>query len=199
MRFDNGVPWGTTTKVPSALALWLVGLDIQPVWGRPRQSTDNAVVERSHGTLNGWVEPEHSPHFEALQNKLQHFVWIQRERYPACEGKTRLEAYPNLLTNDRHYDPQQEAQIWSLQAVYDYLATFRFHRKVEVNGRITLLNREYSLGRSFRRQTLAVQMDAHTHQWIVYDEYGTQFQRFPPKDLTYDVIISMTLGYRSRG
>lgn len=199
MRFDNGLPWGTAAKVPSALALWLVGLGIKPVFGRPRQSTDNAVVERSHGILTGWVEPPTCPGLADLQQRLAQFSRIQREQYPACQGQARLQAYPGLLTNARHYQASADAQRWSEQAVFDYLATFRFQRKVELNGRITLLSREYYLGRAYKRRMVAVTMDAETHTWIVSDDYGEVLRRFAPKDLTYATISSMTLAYRRRG
>ena len=199
MRFDNGTPWGTTTQVPSALALWLVGLGIEPVLGRPKQSTDNAVVERSHGVLNGWVEPQQCADFEDLQSNLQAFVRVQRERYPYRQGQSRLETYPELMRQPRPYHRAQDAQLWSLQKVLDYLATFRFQRKVEVNGRFTLLNREYSLGRAFKRQTVAVQMDAQARQWVIYDAYGEEIARHDPEDLTYETIFEMTLAYRRRG
>lgn len=199
MRFDNGTPWGTSSPVPSALALWLVGLGIEPVLGRPKRSTDNAVVERSHGVLNGWVEPQQCADFEDLHNTLQHFVAFQRERYPYHQGRSRLQTHPELMHQPRPYLSTQDAQMWSLQKVLDYLASFRFQRKVEVNGRITLLNREYFLGRAFKRQTVAVQMDAQTQQWVIYDEYGQEIARHDPKDLTYETIFDMTLAYRRRG
>jgi hypothetical protein len=199
MRFDNGTPWGTSSPVPSALALWLVGLGIEPVFGRPKRSTDNAVVERSHGVLNGWVEPQQCADFESLQNTLQDFVEFQRDRYPYHQGQSRLETYPELMSQPRPYQASQDAQLWSLHKVFDYLATFRFQRKVEVNGRLTILNREYYLGRDFKRQTVAVQMHAHAQQWVIYDEYGEEIDRHDPKDLTYETIFNMTLAYSRRG
>lgn len=199
MRFDNGTPWGTGSPVPSALALWLVGLGIEPVLGRPHQSTDNAVVERSHGVLNGWVDPHQCADFDDLQVTLQSFVVFQRERYPACQGRSRLATYPALMTKPRPYTASTETTDWSLQAVFDYLATFRFQRTVEVNGRLTLLNREYYVGRAFQRRTVAVHMDAQARQWVIYDDYGAVLKRLDPKDLTYPTLVDMTLASRRKG
>lgn len=200
MRFDNGLPWGTNSKVPSAMALWLVGLGIQPVFGRPNQSTDNAIVERCHGVLNAWVEPESCPGPDVLQKRLREFTSFQRERYPINkQGQSRLERYPQLRSQPRPYHRLLDRQLWSQQAMYDYLATFRFQRKVEVNGRITLLNREYSLGKAVARQTVAVQMDPQARCWVFYYAYGQDLARRTPKDLTYQTITAMTLAYRRRG
>jgi len=199
MRFDNGHPWGTSSPVPSALALWLAGLGIQPVFGRPRQSTDNAVVERGHGVLNGWVDPAHCPDFSHLCLELDRFATLQRERYPVTTGRSRLELHPDLLACPRPYRPAEDKHLWSSQCMFDYLATFRFHRKVELNGRITLLNRTYSVGRDYKRRTLAVQLDADTHEWVVYEDDGRELRRFVPKDLDYTTISQFTLAYRARG
>lgn len=199
MRFDNGHPWGTNSPVPSALALWLAGLGIHPVFGRPCQSTDNAVVERDHGVLNGWVDPAQCAHVDHLCLELDRFATLQRERYPLGDGRTRLDRYPDLLACPRPYVPLEDEHCWSAQAMFDYVATFRFHRKVAINGQITVLNRDYSVGRSFQRRTLAVQLDAGTHEWVVYEDDGREIRRFVPKDLTYTTIFQMTLADRCRG
>ena len=56
IRVDNGDPWATRSDIPSALALWLIGLNVKVILNRPSQSTDNGIVERDHGVLAGWVE-----------------------------------------------------------------------------------------------------------------------------------------------
>jgi hypothetical protein len=199
MRFDNGHPWGTSSPVPSALALWLAGLAIEPRFGRPRQSTDNAVVERTHGVLNGWVEPEQCADFAQFCQTLAHFATFQRERYPLADGRTRSATYPDLFAAPRPYLAAQDAHLWSLERMLAYVATFRFQRKVEINGRITLLNREYSVGRAYQRRTLAVQLDRATREWVVYDDDGRELRRFVPHALDYATISRMTLAYRRRG
>ena len=199
MRFDNGHPWGTNSPVPSALALWLAGLDVRPVFGRPRQSTDNAVVERAHGVLNGWADPACCATRHQLSHELARFATLQRERYPLSDGTPRLVRFPELSACPRPYSPADEQQLWSIQRVWDYLATFRFYRKVERNGRITLLHGEYSVGRAYQRRTLAVQLDPQAQEWVVYAENGDEIRRFPPKNLSYATIASMSLSTRQRG
>jgi hypothetical protein len=174
----------------------LAGLGIEPVFGRPRQSTDNAVVERCHGVLAAWVEPEDCPNQPTLAHRLAYFARLQREIYPACDQQSRIVAYPALLNQARPYDPAADAAEWSADAMFTYLARFRFQRKVEVNGLITLLSRNYSLGRGYQRRTVSVHMDAARREWVVSDEYGHELTRLCPKDLTYASIASLTLTYR---
>lgn len=199
MRFDNGHPWGTNSPVPSALVLWLAGVGVHPVFGRPRQSTDNAVVERDHGVLNGWVDPAQCADFDHLCQTLDRFATLQRERYPLADGRSRRDRHPDLDACPRHYQPAADEQHWSSRRMFDYLATFRFQRKVELNGRITLLNRAYSVGRAYQRRTLAIQLDAETHEWVVYEDDGHEIRRFVPKGLDYMTISHMSLAYRHQG
>src|ERR671934_175688 len=54
LRVDNGKPWGSWSDLPTALALWLLGLGIELHWNPPRQPQRNGVVERSQGTGKRW-------------------------------------------------------------------------------------------------------------------------------------------------
>jgi len=198
LRFDNGRPWGTSSAVPSDMSLWLVGLGLGLAFGRPARSTDNAGIERVHGVLNGWVEPGQCVDLAHLQQQLAEFSDLQRARYPLADKQPRLQRYPELLTNSRAYAPHLDRARWSLQRVYDYLATFRFQRRVAVNGRVALLNRDYSMGRASAGRTVAIQMDPVAHQWVVYDDYGRVLKQFQPKDLTYSTFFNMTLAQRRR-
>lgn len=196
IRFDNGKPWGNpASKVPTALALWLVGLNIRPVFGRPRQSTDNAVVERCHGVLDAWVEPQTCLNIEHLKQRLEAFVQLQREGYPNAD-ESRLKRFPDLACNPRAYSPDQEARIWDLQPVLNYVANFIFIRTVEKNGRLTLMTHEYSLGRTFRSQRVTAQLDPVTVHWVIMNRYGERIARFPALQLNYSIIATLSLTHQ---
>ena len=49
VRVDNGYPWGSSRDLPPELALWLIGLGVEPIWNPPAQPTRNPKVERSNG------------------------------------------------------------------------------------------------------------------------------------------------------
>jgi len=198
IRMDNGTPWGTQSNLPSAFGLWLVGLGIEPIYGRKRRSTDNAVVERSHGVLAQWAEPEACADFAACQQHLAWAVNTQRERYCLKDGQTRLQKHPALLSQPRPYDPQQDAALWSLDRVRHYLSNFHFQRKVERNGRITLFANTYSVGRPYARQYLTIQLDPQTDEWVMRDEYGKDIRRHPAKELSYEIISQLQLAKRRR-
>jgi hypothetical protein len=197
MRFDNGKPWGNPgMAVPTSLALWLVGLGIQPIYGRPRQSTDNAVVERCHGVLASWVEPHTCDTMTVLQERLDYYVRIQREVYPVQAGRSRREQFPTLSDNPQRYDQQWEETRWDLERVLAYVAGYTFTRLVEKNGRITLMTHEYTLGRQYHAQQVTAQLNPHRREWVMKDRYGEVVGCFPALQLNYLTIAGMTLTYK---
>lgn len=198
IRVDNGSPWGTQQTLPTALALWLVGLGVIPIYGRPARSTDNAIVERSHGVLAQWIEPEQCANADMLQQRMAWASHTQRERYRLPDGYTRRDAYPDLYTNSRSYTVADEAHRWNLQRVLDYLAPFHFVRKVEKKGQITLFANVYSVGQPYARQYVDVQLDPLTLEWCIRDDYGTELRRHPAQELTYELISQLKLAKRRR-
>lgn len=195
---DNGAPWGTQSRLPSALGLWLVGLGINPSYGRPRQSTDNAVVERDHGVLAQWVEAGLCSDFEACQKRLAWAVVTQRERYRSPNGYSRAHAFPDLFTNPRLYYPLNDPQTWQPERVAHYLSGFIFHRKVEISGQVTLFANTYSLGKRYARQTIQITFDPDTYQWIFIDEHAHLIRRHATKELFYERISQLQLAKRRR-
>lgn len=198
IRMDNGTPWGTASKLPSAMGLWFVGIGIDPIYGRPARSTDNAVVERSHGVLDKWVEAHKCEDFIACEQQLTWAVHTQRERYRVDTGQTRIQKYPDLYANPRAYEPQADSQIWSWHRIRHYLSGFSFQRKVEKNGRITLFANTYYLSRDYARRYVEVHFDDLTEHWVICDEFGEELRRHPAKELSYELICQLRLAKRRR-
>lgn len=198
MRFDNGFPWGTKRKLPTALGLWLVGLGIELSYGRPARSTDNAVIERSHGVLANWVEAYSCQTEDELQQRLNWAVNTQRTRYRLSDGQTRYQKFPQLEANTRGYDSQRDSVQWSYQRVWQYLSQFRFRRKVEKNGRITLFANNYSVGREYAGHYIDVRLDDLTVCWVMYDDYGRELRRHPAQEIVYEAISHLKLAKRRR-
>jgi transposase InsO family protein len=99
IRVDNGQPWGCRSDLPSELMLWLIGLGVAVIHNRPYQPTDNARIERTHGTTKAWVEPSQCPDLTTLQHRLDWSANMQRAQYPSCSGHSRQQCYPQLTAN----------------------------------------------------------------------------------------------------
>ena len=103
LRVDNGTPWGATGGLPTALALWLIGLGVGMIWNPPRSPRRNGVVERSQDVGRDWAEPGTCGTAAELQARLDEVDRLQREEYPAVGGLTRRAAYPGLAHSGRRY------------------------------------------------------------------------------------------------
>lgn len=196
IRVDNGQPWGTGASVPSALALWLVGIGIDVLYGRPAQSRDNAIIERTHGVLERWVEPQSQANLEALQAGLGWAVHTQRERYRSPHHLTRQEVFPQLYINPRGYSRASAEAEWDLSKVAQYLRRYRFQRKVEKRGQITLFANRYLVGSTYARQIISIELDAETLEWVFRDEQEQEVIRHSSQELNYELICHLRLAKR---
>jgi hypothetical protein len=198
MRVDNGAPWGTWADLPPDLALWLIGLGIDPVWNRPHHKQGNAVVERAHGVCQRWVEPATCGDLAALQARLDWATRQQRERYPLRDGTSRLSAFPALATGGRAYDPAQEAASFDVRRVWAFLATRVWQRRVDKVGRISLYNRAVAVGRRWAGSDVLVRLaveDDEPH-WVISDAHGTTLRQHPAAELSAERIRHLTVSRR---
>ena len=196
IRVDNGSPWGTTSDLPHALALWLLGLGIDLLWNRPGRPQENGKVERVHGLVDQWGEPDQCPTFAHWVARLDWLVRLQRERYPACDGRSRLAAYPALTSIKRPFDPAAEALTWDFERVKRFLAARRWSRRVCKVGRITFAHRVYAVGRPFKRRQVWVALDPELLMWLVFDEVGQILARHPAPELTPARMRELKVGVR---
>jgi len=194
-----------SSDFPGLLTLYLVGLGIQHVFIRPGRPTDHAQVERGHRTLDNLVLDE-----DALQDREHLQQALDRERrvylleFPChasdCNGRPPLVAHPELLHPRREYHPDLEPLLFSMQRVYDYLATFTFERKVS-NGACVALAHQVSIGRKLARQlkqrVVWVRCDPMTHEWVIYQKPAhpqdtlVELTRRPIKYLDYFTITGL--------
>ncbi len=206
VRVDNGWPWGSSSDLPTFLALWLIGLGVGVIHNPARRPERNAKVERFHGLVEPWGEPSACPDFATWQERLRWLSRVQRERYPSVEvgkagkasdGKqTRLEAFPSLLTTTRPYSRDHEAERWSLELVKGYLAKGRWRRRVDKVGRIRLYNRAHSVGRAHKGQDVFVGFDPTETAWVFRDKDGREIGRQAAKEITVCSIVNLEVSHR---
>ena len=191
LRVDNGCPWGATGGLPTELSLWVLGLDVAMHWNDPGCSTQNGVVERTHGVSQRWVESHTCGSVAELQGRLDANDQIQRERYPSIGGQSRLAAYPALAHSGREYSRKWEKQHWQLGLVLAYLSTCTVPRKVDRSGKVSLYNRGYMVGKRYSGQDVYVTLEEETVEWIILDKQGSEYRRQPARELTRDNILHL--------
>jgi hypothetical protein len=197
LRLDNGHPWGSAGDLPCELALWLVGLGVVPDWNPAGQPWHNPKVERNNGVTQRWVEVAACPDHATLKERLAWACRLQRERYPALAGRTRLETYPELTHISRPYAERHEATLWQLGRVDAFLADRGWTRRADRYGSIWLYNRGHCLGKSHAGKEVQVRFDPATRHWVVSDASGGDpLVRLIAHELSRERILSLDVSHR---
>lgn len=198
LRVDNGAPWGSWGDLPPDLALWVIGLGVGMVWNRPRHKQGNAVVERAHGVLQRWSEPESCADAAALAQRLTALTTVQRERYPVRDGQSRVVCYPALAAGGTAFDPATEAARFDARRVWDALRRLVLTRRVDKVGRISLYNRALAVGRRWAGQAVTVRLVVQEESplWKITDAHGEAIATHPAIELSRERILNLDVSHR---
>ena len=194
IRVDNGYPWGTPRDLPTELALWLIGLGVEVIWNPPAIPQKNPKVERCHGVADAWAEPHTCGGPEELKEHLDWACRTQRHEYPSIRGASRTDAYPQLMTPRRPYQPDHESGLWELARVDRWLAAGVWVRRVAKTGVISMYGHRRSLGRMYSGQAVVVRFDAANRDWVVSDAAGNALAQYLASELSQARIVSLAVG-----
>jgi len=195
MRVDNGHPWGFRNDLPRDLALWLIGLGVGMIWNRAACPQQNGKVERDQGVLQQWIEIKSCKDDIEVKVRLTRAAAIQRCEYPAVGGRTRVEAFPALMTPRRSYDPAREAELWSLDRVDRFLSGLVVHRRVSRGGQISLYHRNFMVGKTHQGQEVHVKFDPVGREWVILTFTGQEIRRHPAPEINQAAIVGLSVGY----
>ncbi len=190
---DNGSPWASWSDLPTAFALWLIGLGIQMIWNPPASPKENPKVERCHGLIDSWGDPGTCADEAAWKAHLAYIATVQREVYRGRQGKTRLEAYPTLAAKPRPYTAAEEAELFDLARVKQYLASGRWPRWVSKIGQITVYGKAYRVGRAWVGEQVWVRFDATTSEWLIVGKGGQELIRHAAEQITTERIMNLNV------
>jgi hypothetical protein len=196
IRVDNGYPWGTSRDLPSELALWLIGLAVEPIWNPPGQPTRNPKVERSNGLTQQWGELYKCTDCNQAVQVLDWVGRVQREEYPAIRGRTRIEVFPQLRRPRRVYRRAQEETLWDLSRVDAFLARGCWKRQADRNGKISIYGHCRVVGRAWAQQEVVVRFDAPSRCWVVSNQDGVVVKELPATELTRERIVALAVSRR---
>jgi transposase InsO family protein len=154
---------------PSHYTLWLVGLGIRHDMIERGQAAQNGCVERFNRTYGSLVLRDGPFHdLDELRERSEATVRFLNESYPSragsCKGRAPLQAHPTAAKPRRPYRPEDEADLFDLSRVDKYLARFRWQRRSDSLGKVSVGNNDYYLGRKHARRVFDVTFDpAHRH------------------------------------
>jgi hypothetical protein len=193
IRLDNGCPWGGGSDLPTAFALWLIGLGLRVHFNPPCQPRENGVIERSNGTGQRWAEVRQCHSAAQVQAKLQEVDELQRAYMPRVGGRSRMQAYEGLRHSGRAYSREWEQGHWSLAEVGAALEALVARRKVGAQGHITLYYRQVHVGRGLRGSEVRVQYDGGSRMWVVSGADGKALRGVPAVEVDREKIMTLTM------
>jgi hypothetical protein len=199
LRLDNGLPWANWNDLPTALALWLVGLGVDLLFNPPRQPQYNGVVEKSQDTGQRWCEPHTCQTAGELQTRLDAMDRLQREAYPSLQGRSRLQVFPELRPPRRPYSEGWEQATWDLRRAQDYLAGFVAVRQANQQGQVSIYARRVSVGARYRGQAVVVQYEADAQAWLLTDAEGRLLREVAAPEICRERIVAVEIAASRTG
>jgi hypothetical protein len=198
LRLDNGLPWGggAGNDLPSAMALWLVGLGLALTFNPPRQPRYNGVVEKSHETSQRWSEPHKARSVLEWQQNVDVMDRRQRESYPYQGRRSRLEVYPQLAHSGRAYSAGWEEENWNVQRAREYLAGHVAHRQVDSGGRVSLYNRDRYIGTRHSGKIVVVRYDPEACEWFVSEPGVGELRRLEAPEICRERILALDISVK---
>lgn len=195
MRVDNGEPLGhPTMMMTSPLALWLIAMDIDMIFNKPKCPQQNAVVERMQSTSGRWVELDKIKDLSLLQIRLDEEAQLQRQHLPVKRlgSKTRLAVFPQLETSRRIYTEQD----FDENRAYSFLSKKLYTRKVSSAGTISHYQQVFSVGAKYKGEFVQLKFDAQTCSWHIFNSQA-QIKTMAATHLSKESIKNLTTCQRT--
>jgi transposase InsO family protein len=157
---DNGGPWGGAAhQAITALAVWLLHLDVIPLHGRPWHPQTQGKEERFHRTLQAELLSTRT--FETLEQVQGAFdAW--RYTYNHLRPHQALGMVPPIT----RYQPSPRCYPQQLPPI-EYPAT-DLVRRVTSRGAVKLHGRMYYVGQGFHRYPVALRPTAEDAIYHVF-------------------------------
>lgn len=156
MLMDNGPPWGTAGAGGyTALEVWLMRLEVDPIHGRPYHPQTQGKVERLNRTVGEELELDFGDLSEAQRGFAAYRPGYNEERphegvgmeVPARRYRASERAYPEELA-PVEYESGDEV------------------RRVGQEGRISYRGRVWRIGKAFARERVALRPSEEEDGWM---------------------------------
>jgi hypothetical protein len=179
---------------PTRFVLWLAGLGIEHEIARSAPA--NGCVERFHRTwFDRVIAGSSDDDLAQLQSSSdQALAWINADlpsRGRDCQGKPPLHVYPQALNPRRPFSLETEWDTFSMQRVYEFLATQSWWRTVSSVGQSGIGGHYYSVGIAYAHQDVKFRFDPLSAEFVVHDSQDVEIKRIKPKNLTIEEITGL--------
>ncbi len=133
---------------PTRFHLWLISLGIDLIFSRKYRPTDQAIVERSHQTLEAQIiEGKTFTTISELNKHCDNRRFRLNNSIPSSSTRNLppLSAFPDAKHSGRLYRPEIEQTIIDFDKVYRFLSLGQWYRKVNKKKTVFLGGQWYYL------------------------------------------------------
>ncbi|MDB4727870.1 integrase core domain-containing protein [Saprospiraceae bacterium] len=177
---------------PTRFHLWLISLGIELILSRKYRPTDQAIVERSHQTLEAQILKGKSFNsMEALHKHCNERRYKLNNTIPCSStaGKPPLIAFPKADHSNRGYRPETEKINIDLDKVYKYLSQGQWYRKVNKSKTVYLGGQWYYLKQAKAETKVRINFCYKNQQVIFRDIKKHILERQPLKGISKGYLM----------
>ena len=180
-----------TSPFPSLIHLFLIGLDIDLQFIKVPPPNKQAMVERSHQTMERQVlrGKSYTCWHDLLVN-TNYRRKMMNEYFPSrsLNKQAPLQAFPAAAHSNRTYRLAEEEQLLSINRIEKYLASCTWYRKTAKNKVISLHGKPYYLNQAESSVYLKIQFDPKRQKLIFRNDKELVVQEVEVKDFVRKLL-----------
>jgi len=185
-------PNATKSAFPTLFHLWLLALGVQLDFIKYPPPIKNAMVERSHQTMERQTLQGQS--YQCWKNL---FKFCNERRRLKNQIQTnphskKIPAHPNAKKNSRCYTVANEAQIINIKRVYQYLAKCRWYRTVSKYKTFSLGGQAYYLKKAIPQAQISIRFCNRAKKLICQDANEQIIQKVSLKNFSSEKLMGNT-------
>jgi hypothetical protein len=185
----------SNSPFPKTFHLWLLSLGVELCFIKKPPPQENAVVERSHQTMERQVLSGQSyDYWKQLLLCCDERRKRLNEKMPnrMLNQKAPLEAFPNAAHSGRNYSIAEEEALISLKPVYRFLARCTWYRKVSKGKMISLGGFRYYLKSATPYSQVQIRFCNRSKKLVFRDVNEQILAKCPIKNLTKEFLMGAT-------
>lgn len=182
----------TKSSFPSQVHVFLIGLGIQLCFIDVPPPLKQAMVERSHQTINRQtIKGQHYSFWKALFQFTTKRRKRINEKLPnrMLGKKAPLQAFPKAKHSGRFYQIEQEEQLFKMNRVYKYLSKCTWYRKVSKDKTISFNGQIYYLKAAQKETDIQITFCNRSKKLIFRDVKEQLIAKLPFKNFSIHDIL----------
>jgi hypothetical protein len=205
---ENGLPraiqvdkdsvfYENTTKspYPTPFHLWLVALGVKLCHIKVKPPQKQAIVERSHQTLEKQVlKGQHYENWGALFKHTNERRQRLNESLPnrSLGYKAPYEVFPQDIHSGRHYSVELEKELLNPKLIHQFLANGIWYRKVSSAKMVSLGGMRYYLKKATPKAQVQITYDLKQGQFIFRNVKELIIEMWEPKGISKKELMENT-------